>query len=120
MFKSLYSIEFIQQVQNQVVVLTSSWLIQIISSIWTNFKPYIFIVFLLFLLVRFLERGAGSVIYHLIYFSMLLGVVALNGVQIIFNAYFEIINVIAYEVSYHVTGEILNKIKQQKRTYKRF
>jgi len=101
--------DYIQKIQNDSVQFAASILGQVLSNLWSNYKVYIIIFFLLFFIIKFKEKGVGSVLYHLIYLGVLGITILIKGWIIVFNDYFQIIALIAYMISFSLTSIILKK-----------
>jgi hypothetical protein len=90
----------------------------LIASLWAALQPYLpYIIGIFFLIVLiamvkalFGETGMlGSVLYHVFFFGTLGIIVAIYGLEIFFNAYFDLISFLIYVVSFRLTGLILKK-----------
>lgn len=83
---------------------------QIFAAIWPQLWPWFLGLFGFQLVIAIYDaaRGyysaAGSLVYHVIYLSLLGGLIAFKGWGIIFSSGFEILNTVIYLVSYRVTG----------------
>jgi hypothetical protein len=53
----------------------------------------------------------GSLLYHIFYFAILAIIVWINGIEIIFNPFFDLICFIIYRFCYWVVGLILQKLR---------
>lgn len=82
-----------------------------IQSFWLEYGSYIIIFALIFFVIKFFERGIGSVVYNLIFFSIIGVVIFVKGWEIIFNNSFELITLFAYIASFKLTHFLLVRAK---------
>jgi uncharacterized membrane protein YjjP (DUF1212 family) len=110
--------ELIQKVQTGAEDMALSILQTVFRSILVGLQPYIpwlIILFCIFLGVAIFGANfgktklLGSMIYHTIFFTILIIIVLIYGLKILLNNYFEIITSVIYLVSFKITGIILNK-----------
>jgi hypothetical protein len=102
--------DFIQKTISEAEKIAASAFGQAIVNIWSTSKVYVICFILLFFIIKFWERGIGSVAYHIIYFSIIGLIIIIFGWVIIFNVWFEIIVLFAYLISFKLTKYLLVKI----------
>jgi len=89
---------------------------QILLAYW----QYILIFIMIIGLVKILTGRIGSLIYNIIYFGILFGIIAIKGFEILFDPLFDIIYALLYPVSFYLTGRILEKISPRYYDYKKY
>jgi hypothetical protein len=112
--------DFYQKIEASTTALLVTGTQAIVSALLAPLLPYLpwAIGFLFIVLViasvkaMFGRTGMlGSLLYHIFYFGILGIVVWIMGVQILFNAYFDLICAVLYRLCYWLTGLILDKFK---------
>lgn len=106
---AVFNIDFINQIAGRATTLMAAAFGNAIKNLWLEYKIYVIGFIFLFLIDKYWDKGIGSVLYNIIYFSVLGFVIFLFGWQIIFNIYFEIIILLAYIVAFESTRYILRK-----------
>ncbi len=106
----VFNIDFINQIIKNATEVVAVAFGEMIKTLWINYKVYFVGFIFLFLIEKYWDNGIGSLLYNIIYFSILGVVVFLSGWQIIFDVYFELIALVAYVVAFESTGYILRKI----------
>jgi len=79
----------------------------ILTVLWPQIWVVILIVAMLTIFDRLIHGRIGSAIYNIVYFGIFFSIVAIWGVRIFFNPFFDVLS----PVSYFVAGLILKKIK---------
>lgn len=93
----------------EALVFVASALAKGVQSFWVEYGSYIIIFALVLLVIKFFKRGIGSVVYNVIFFSIIGVVIFVKGWEIIFNDFFEIITLFAYIISFKLTHFLLVK-----------
>lgn len=79
--------------------------------------PYFLGGFFVLLMVATIKLASGqwgamgSLIYHVIYFGILGVIIAVKGVEILFDPIFDLIYILLYRVAYWLTGLILKQLR---------
>jgi len=112
MIESFQYINFLKKIFDNASIEAGNYLGQIASSIWELYGIWIICLLILFFIVRYIERGMGSVYYYLFYFGIPAFLVTIFGWSILFRIDFQIV----YNISFLLTGILLNQTKR-KRSY---
>ncbi|MFA4999824.1 MAG: hypothetical protein WC545_00475 [Patescibacteria group bacterium] len=99
--------DFIHKTISEAEKIAASAFGQAVADTWLTSKIYVIFFVLLFFVIKFWERGIGSLIYNLIYFSIVAILIMVYGWEIIFNFWFEFISLF----SYWLAGCMLRKIR---------
>jgi hypothetical protein len=111
--------ELIQKIQIGAEEMALSILQAVFHSVLINIKPYIpWLIIGSFLLLGFgvfqahfgKTKLIGSIIYHIIFFTIFAIIVLIYGPKILLNNYFEAIVGIIYLISFRITGIVLDRI----------
>lgn len=94
-------------VVNDSQVFLADALSKAMSDAWATQRGWILFIIMIFLVNRFWERGAGSLVYNLIYLTIAIILILIFGWIVIFNIWFTFL----YPLSYLLTGILLKKIK---------
>lgn len=105
----VFNIDFINQIIKNATEVVAVALGETIKTLWINYKVYFFGFILLFLIEKYWDNGIGSLLYNIIYFSILGVTIFFLGWRIIFDNYFELIALAAYVVAFELTRYILRK-----------
>ncbi|MEI7452507.1 MAG: hypothetical protein WCK37_04915 [Candidatus Falkowbacteria bacterium] len=91
-FSQLQPIKLIGQAQQEI----AKHLSVVAPSLWETSKVYIVGVILMILIIKFWERGIGSLVYNFIYIAMVIVLIWIFDWAIIFNSWFEFLSVFSY------------------------
>lgn len=100
----LFMYNSIEKAQGEAVAFLVPLLQKGLVDMWLHYKWFIIIFVVLFLFSKYLDRGIGSVYYNTVYFTLLVIALKIFGLDLIFNAYFDIICFCIYIFSYRITG----------------
>lgn len=112
--------DFLSRLLDQMDVAAAEGVRWGFNLLWDALSPYwfygIFILFALFVMatVRFLFGQwsmLGSLIYHFIYFGVLVVIIAIMGVEVLLNPYFDLVYAVLYPISYLLTRSILWRLR---------
>lgn len=102
--QALNSISF-QKISSEAYMLAGEVLGKTANELWLHSRSYIIFAVLLFFVIKFWEKGIGSVVYNLIYFGIAIILIKIYGFEIIFNSLFDLLSLLAYIL----TGYLLRK-----------
>jgi len=100
----------IQAGQDEAMKLAATAVGQEVGRLWSTSKLYVISFILLFFIIKFEEKGIGSVVYNIFFLGVMGIFIAIFGWGVIFNSYFEIIYLLVYIFSYKLTRIVLRKI----------
>ncbi|MFA5184681.1 MAG: hypothetical protein WC456_04120 [Patescibacteria group bacterium] len=100
----------IQAGQDEAIKLAATAVGQEVGRLWSTSKLYVISFILLFFIIKFEEKGIGSVVYNIFFLGIIGIFIAIFGWGIIFNSYFEIIYLLIYIIAYRLTRMSLIKL----------
>lgn len=111
----LFSSADIQQIFSSATVFATSIIKDIAVGIWTMYWPWItgIVILTIFvigikILAGQIDSMLGSLLYHVIFCSILVVAVVINGFEVLFSPYFDFF----YPTSYILVGLILSRLKR--------
>ena len=126
---TIFTLDLINKIRAESIKTAVSFLRVIISSLWTGFKPYLpyaILVFVFIVVIAVIKAMLGqvgllgSVTYHILFFGILGIIVAIFGLEIFFNAWFDLMSFLIYIFSFKLTGLIMNKFRREFRGLSRY
>lgn len=114
--------DFFKQIETNTVQYGVGFIRMIFTILWAAFRPYLpyaigilFIMAVVAMIKALLGQTGtlGSLLYHIFFFGILGVIIAIYGLDIVFNSYFELITFAIYVISYHITGLILKSFRRK-------
>ena len=84
-----------------------------VAHVWSAYHTRVVWLGVFILFCKFLEKGIGSVLYNMVFFSVLSIIILSCGWDIIFNEFFDLVMFVNYKFSYWLVGLILQSIKRR-------
>jgi len=106
MFNQIFSWGSIQKIMSEVYKLLATGIGQAVSNLWLTSGALVVYSILFFFVIKFCDRGIGSLVYNLIYFLVASVLIWIFGWEILFSIWFELL----YPFSYIATRLLLRKI----------
>ncbi len=122
MAQAFFPATFFQQIEASTTEDSIAFLRSVVAAAMPtvlHYLPYSFGILFVFLIIASVkamlgETGTlGSLLYHIFYFGILAIIITVNGLEVLFNPYFDLICSVVYRLCYWLTGLILNKFKNR-------